>query len=466
MKLTSLAAALVVCAIVGGLGGTLSWIFGATNVAMGPLAGVLFGLAFAAVARSRATSPGAGLLWALGLLTLLWLLGPAGILALLRGGDLREAARAGFPALVAYVVFLGLPLGLVLGGWGTLQPLAGRAPFSLARALLGGAVAGLVGGWVFGKWMAQANFYPLVAGLVRSNSAGVGQTIHFVIALIIGMTFGLLFQADVRRAGSSLAWGLAYGLFWWFLGPLTLLPILRGVAPDWSAKQGAALFGALVGHLVYGLLVGLIYALFDRLWVAFFIESDPLNRQPEGPGSRGLRSLGWGVLGSLVGGLAFAFVMLATGSLTRVAGLVGSTSPALGFVVHVIISTIIGMTFGLLFEHEAPTTGAAIAWGLVYGLAWWFLGWLTLFPAALGRPLGWSIAAVAAVFPSLIGHLLYGGFTAGIFRLLERRHDAWLLLDLRLAARAARLRRPAGTPAPALWCFVLGLGVALPVLLS
>ncbi len=466
MKLSSLNMALVVCAVVGGLGGALSQIFGATIIVTGPLLGIVYGLIFAAVALRRVTSPGSGLLWALGLLTLFWLLGPGGLFTLLAAGDMRETARVNFPQLVAYIVCLALPLGLVLGAWGTLMPAADRPAYSLPRALIGGGAAGLVGGWAFGQWMEQANFFPLVAGLVRSDSAGVGRTLHFFIALVIGMTFGLLFQADVRHAGSSLSWGLAYGLFWWFLGPLTLLPMLQGHAPDWSAERGAALFGALVGHLIYGLIVGLIYALFDRLWVGFFIESDPLNREPEGPGARKLRSLGWGAVGSLGGGIAFACVMLATGSLTRVAGLVGSTSPVLGFVVHVAISLLIGMTYGILFEHEAPSTGAAVAWGLVYGLTWWFLGWLTLFPAALGRPLSWSITAVAAVFPSLIGHLLYGGFTAAFFRLQERRHDAWLRLDPRLAARLARLRRPVGTPAPALWCFVLGLGVALPVLLS
>ncbi|MFN8515421.1 MAG: hypothetical protein U0841_23110 [Chloroflexia bacterium] len=466
MKLNSLAVLLVLCGLIGFLGGLISLIFDATNFVNGPLVGIAYGLIFAALAGPRANSPGSGLLWALGTMTMFWLLGPAGIFAILGGEPMRDAARDSFPQLVTYIVCFALPLGLVLGAWTTLTPADDRPPYSLPRAVIGGSLAGLVGGWAYGNWMTQVSFFPLIAGLVGAESPGVGRALHFAIALVIGMTFGLLFQADVRHAGSSIAWGMAYGLFWWFLGQLTLLPLLQRKAPDWTAAHGAELFGSLVGHVIYGLLVGLVYALFDRLWVGFFIESDPLNREPEGPGSRTLRSLGWGLAGSLAGGLAFGIAMASTGSLTRVAGLVGSTSPVLGFVVHVIISMIIGMTFGALFEHEAPSTGAAIAWGLVYGLAWWFLGWLTLFPAALHRPLGWSITAVAAVFPSLIGHLLYGGFTAAFFRLLERRHDAWLLLDPRLAVRQLRLRRPTGTPAPALWCFVIGLGVALPIMLS
>ena len=91
-----------------------------------------------------------------------------------------------------------------------------------------------------------------------------------------------------------MGWGVAYGLLWWFLGPLTILPIWLRKPVDWSAARGSELFGSLVGHIIYGLIVGLLYAAVDRLWLRFFTESDPINREPEGPGLRVLLSLKWG----------------------------------------------------------------------------------------------------------------------------------------------------------------------------
>ena len=455
--------------IVGCLGGTAMWIMGLASPLTGVALGGLYGPLFALLVARRAVGPGAGLLWGLGYALLLWLLVPVGSSALLVDAPatgMTDIARARFPELVAYLLFFGLPLGLALGILGGLVPQPGRVGFSLPRALMVGGAAGVVGGRAFGEWMARVDFFPLIAGLIGSGSSAVGVALHFAIAVVIGASFGALFQRDVRGLGSSLGWGLAYGIFWWFLGPLTLLPILQGVAPDWSPGRGGELFGSLVGHAVYGLLVGLVYAALDRLWVGFFHDSDPINREPEGPGTNTLRSLGWGAVASLAGGLLFSLVMAATGTLPDVAGLMGGTSPVFGFAVHMGISALIGMSYGVLFRREAPDIGSGIAWGMLYGLAWWFLGPLTLLPVLLGDPFVWTIGAAGSLLPSLIGHLIYGAATASVFLLLERRHADRLKLDPRIAAREERRRRPAGTPAPALWLFVLGMGTLLPILLA
>lgn len=456
--------------IVGTMGGAAGAAITQSSFVTGALTGSLYGTLFALIGASRATNLGAGLVWGLGYAFVLWLAVPAGILPLVMENmpqmGMLDMAQIHFPELVAYILCLGTPLGLTLGAWGSFQLKTPRARFSLTRALVGGGLAGILGGWAFGKWMEQVNFFPLIAGLVNSTSPMVGVTLHFVFAVIIGASFGLLFQRDVRGYGSSLGWGMAYGLFWWFLGPLTIMPIWLGRLPDWSYTSGTALFGSLVGHIVYGLIVGLIYAAVDRLWVGFFTESDPIHREPEGSGSRFLYSLGWGAVASLVSGLLFSLVMLAVGFLPAVAGLVGRSSILVGFLIHMIFSVVIGMSYGVLFLREAPNFGSGILWGLLYGLIWWFIGPMTLLPILSGTAFTWTTEAANSLLPSLIGHLIYGGVTAFIFLLQERRYTRWLLLDPRLAAREARRRRAVGTPAPGLWLFALGLGVLLPILLG
>jgi uncharacterized membrane protein YagU involved in acid resistance len=464
--------AIIVGVGIGALGGAACMVVVHTSFVTGVLLGALYGLLFAVLAAARAVSLGAGLLWGLGYSFILWLAIPAGILPVLMGGvpamGMLDTARAHFPELVAHVLCFGAPLGLASGIVSGLrhQRQPGQVRFSFPRAIVGGGLAGIFGGWAFGKWMEQVNFYPLVAGLVNSDSAMVGVTLHFIFAVIIGASFGLLFQRDVRGYGSSMGWGLGYGLLWWFLGPLTILPIWQGNPVDWSVSRGTALFGSLVGHIVYGLIVGLIYAAADRLWVGFFHASDPINREPEGPGVRVLQSLGCGAAASVAGGLLFTLVLLLTGSLPHVASIVGGSSPLLGFIVTMTMSALIGMSYGVLFRYEAPDFGSGVAWGLVYGLVWWFVGPMTLMPIVLGGTFDWTVQTAGALLPLLIGHLIYGAATAMTLLALERHHAEWLLLDPRIAAREARRRRPLGTPGPALWLFVLGLGVLLPIVLG
>jgi hypothetical protein len=436
----------------------------------GLILGAVFGLGFSLFFAKRATSPGAGLIWGLSFAFLLWVASPAIRVPFLSavGGpeQMIEDAQDHFPELAAFLVCFGMPVGIVLGIRGALRCEPGHSPFRWVRAIIVGGFSGLLGGAIFGRWMSAGDFFPLLAGLGMIHSRGVTIALHFAIAMLIGATFGMLFQRDARGYGSSMGWGLGYAIFWWFLGPLTALPLLSRTGLDWSAEQGRALFGSLVGHILYGLIVGVVYATVDRVWVRLFIQSDPLNREPEGPGLRLFRSLRWGALAGLIGGLVSSPVLIATGVLSTVAGVDTHLSGARGFFLHLVVSVLVGMTYGLLFRHEASSVGLGVMWGWLFGLIWWYIGPMTLLPLLLTGECDWRASAASALLPSAIGHLIYGASTALVFLLLERRYARTLFLDPRMSARELRRIRPVGTPAPALWLFALGLGILLPVLLG
>jgi hypothetical protein len=129
------------------------------------------------------------------------------------------------------------------------------------RSTLGGAalgaLAGVAGGAAFGAAMAQLGSLPSVASLVRAQSATVGLAVHMLIAITVGAGFGLLVAARHASAGETLFWGLTYGALWWFLGPLTLLPLFTGRPLAWHLDAAQAQVPSLLGHLLYGAVTAL-----------------------------------------------------------------------------------------------------------------------------------------------------------------------------------------------------------------
>jgi hypothetical protein len=456
--------------LTGALGGALQSRIVETSLAYGVLLGGVFGLVFGLCFAKRATTPGGGLIWGLGSALLCWLLLPDGIHPLLSpstaSAHMLNDAQEHFPQLVAYLVCLGMPVGLVLGIRGGVVSKEGQPRFRWGRAIVAGGLAGTISGLAFSGWEYAGGYLPLLEGLPEFQSQTRAVILHFLMALLIGAVFGVFFQRDVRGYGSSMGWGVGFGIFWWFFGPLTLFPLVGREPINWSPDQGTALFGSLVGHIIYGFILGTTYALLDRIWLRLFIQSDPLNRAPEGLGLHFLRSIQWGALAGLAGGLISSPVMFATGILPKIAGVDTSFAGLRGLILHLIVSAAIGMTYGLLFRNEAPSFGLGVPWGFLFGLIWWYVGPLTLLPLTLTGAFDWRASTASVLLPSLIGHLIYGGSTALVFLSLEQRYKRWLLLDPKIAARELRRIRPVGTPAPALWFLAIGLGVLLPILLG
>lgn len=86
-----------------------------------------------------------------------------------------------------------------------------RTSGAIREAIVPGAIAGIVGGAVFGAAMIELGSLETIASLVRSESLVLGFVIHSVIAVAIGVGFGLLVWFQRPGTGETLFWGLAYG---------------------------------------------------------------------------------------------------------------------------------------------------------------------------------------------------------------------------------------------------------------
>jgi hypothetical protein len=123
-----------------------------------------------------------------------------------------------------------------------------------------------------------------------------------------------------------------------------------------------------------------------------------------------------GAVAGIGGGIVFGMLMAMMGMLTTIAGMVGSTSPIVGALIHLVISAGIGASFGLLVP--IVRFWLLVGAGAIYGMVWWVLGPLVLMPAMLGMPL---FAISAPTVMSLMGHIIFGLVTAAILYGLRRR---------------------------------------------
>lgn len=142
--------------------------------------------------------------------------------------------------------------------------------------IFAGIGAGLIAGVVFGVMMqmmtaptpegARMPMMAMVAKVVRSDSMLVGWLYHLFNSAVIGAIFGWI-AGHISGYGRGLAGGALYGVVWWVLGGLVLMPVLLGMpafAPLTMEPMRPVAIGSLVGHLVYGVILGAAYVNFVR----------------------------------------------------------------------------------------------------------------------------------------------------------------------------------------------------------
>jgi uncharacterized membrane protein YagU involved in acid resistance len=432
---------------------------------IGVAGGAGFGLL---MSRQR---PGAGemLLWGTTFGLLWWLFGTLTLVPLIQNGTITwdvHAAQDHLSAMLGSLLY-GTLVGLVLAVlWRRAEP--NRE--TLLGPLLRGAVAGLLGGWLLGTFLNAQNelmaMNAVMPEMMESHTPATAWLVTLLIGLLAGGIFAWLYPHPFDGSGAALMRGSVYGFVWWVVGAQTLAPFLSGEGPAWALGAVRDDFATLPAYLLFGAGMALIYQWLDRI-VHLLFADDLGHHDQEGIGTQGLRALGRGMLAGLVGGLLFTLVMAQVGFLPSVASLVGSASMVTGLIVHLLIASLIGVSYSLLFRLQSYDLGSALGWGVSYGFFWWVLGSLTLMPVLLGGPPQWTVEAAADAFPALVGHLAYGaGLGAAIYLLEERGIPWWLSRSEVEAARIARRQEQILTSAPAIWVLVVAIALTLPIILG
>ena len=130
------------------------------------------------------------------------------------------------------------------------------------RGPVGGLIAGLIAGLIMAVVLfadyGPANDLHTAATWVGLDSSGSGRFIGFLVLVILGAIFGLLFGVVMARfpntLGRSIVTGLLTGLIWWII----VVPIISVLIHHMHFDFGGYLY-YFVPLLTYGILLGTIY---------------------------------------------------------------------------------------------------------------------------------------------------------------------------------------------------------------
>ena len=278
--------------ILAGIAGSSSRIENSLlELGMSILFGALFGVLFQRDVRSLGSCMG----WGLGFALIGWSLGPLTLFPLLRGFPLDWSPASvsnQFGALIGQILF-GLLVGVSYAFfdrlWSLLfiqsDPLYRRVEgpaLHIIRSLLWGAAAGFLGGVVSAPLMFATGVVSFILGANIHLSLFSIVVTHLTVSSLVGMGFGVIFRSERPGLSLGVAWGSLFGLIWWYVGVLTLLPLLLIGSVDWRPRTATMLLPSLIGHLLYGSVSAFIFLLFEEQ----FSERQRSQLQPPGEAPR------------------------------------------------------------------------------------------------------------------------------------------------------------------------------------
>ena len=138
-----------------------------------------------------------------------------------------------------------------------------------------GVAAGLIAGIIF-TLLAQfitttapdgerTSLLITAATAIHSHWRMAGWIASLVYSVAIGGFFGWLLrtQTQTLREMPLMFWGGLYGIAWWVLSGLIVVPVLHGSVPlssDALAVMRPVIFLSLPEHVVYGVILGFAFA--------------------------------------------------------------------------------------------------------------------------------------------------------------------------------------------------------------
>ncbi len=128
-----------------------------------------------------------------------------------------------------------------------------------------------------------------------------------------------------------------------------------------------------------------------------------------------------GIVGGISGGVVFGMMMAMMGMMPMIAKMIGSDSAAVGWIIHLIISATIGITYVWLFGNKTLSAMNGIVYGMIHGVIWWVLGALTIMPLMLGMGVQYGNAFAKMNMMSLMGHIIYGVILGLVFYVMVNK---------------------------------------------